>query len=332
VKSAICRKGRRLAFHPLVFASFPILSLYVQNMGKGYLGEALLITAGGLGLCLVLWLLVYLLVKDVDRSAILVSVFFLLFLSFGHMLSAATAILDRVSLLDRWWVVIYGSAADLGWLLLWGLLFVIVTFCILSRLKNVRLVTDLLNTVAVALVVMLAVSFFAAGGFGSFVQPYVVGLIQNARETAKPSDPDMALEAEPSAPSSAAIDAPTDPNNVPTYGYAWLETLPPGGSATSAAPDIYYIVLDMYVRSDFLSSVFGYDNSEFLSFLEDRGFYVARQSRSNYHVTVHSLASSLNYMYLNDLATQVGPIRRYSLSAAMIGDSRLFHYLETQGY
>ena len=332
MKSTIGRKGRSLAFHPLVFATFPILSLFVQNMGKGYLGEAMLLTAGALVLCVVIWVLVKLLVKDTARSAILVSAFFLLFLSFGHVLSATAAILDRVGLLDRWWVLIYGSAADLGWLIFWSLLFVAVAFYVLSRLKNVRMATDFLNLAALALVAMLAVNFFAAGGFSRFVQPYVAGLTQNASEADNAPNPDSGPQELQDGSSSEMTDTPTDLSNVPTYGYAWLETLPVGGSTTDAPPDIYYIILDMYARSDVLSSVFSYDNSEFLSFLEDRGFYVARQSRSNYHVTVHSLASSLNYTYLNDLATHVGPIYSWSLSAAMIGNSRLFNYLENRGY
>jgi hypothetical protein len=104
------------------------------------------------------------------------------------------------------------------------------------------------------------------------------------------------------------------------------------GSAPGASPDIYYIVLDMYARSDFLSSVFHYDNSEFLSFLEDRGFYIARESTANYPYTTHSLASSLNYMYLNGVAEQVGPVQEHNLSISMIRSNRLFQHLESHGY
>ncbi len=66
-------------------------------------------------------------------------------------------------------------------------------------------------------------------------------------------------------------------------------------------PDIYYIILDAYARSDTLESWFGYDNSEFLGALQERGFYIAHQSNSNYFGTAVSLASSLNMNYLQDL-------------------------------
>ncbi len=74
--------------------------------------------------------------------------------------------------------------------------------------------------------------------------------------------------------------------------------------AKEQLPDIYYIVLDEYGRSDVLQEIMGYDNSEFIQYLQDKGFYVAEQSRANYAITLMSLASSLNSTYLND---QVSP-------------------------
>jgi hypothetical protein len=332
MKSSVLQKASKITFHPLIFATFPILSLFVQNMGKGYLREALLITAGALILCALLWLLVNLLVKDADRSAIIVSAFFLLFLSFGHALSAANAVLERTGLIDRWWVLVRGNAADLVWVLLWGILFAAVTFYVARRLKNVRMATDLLNIMALALVAMLGVNFLAAGGFRTFVKPHLEELTRNAPETGAASNAEIVPQGEHGVFSPIVGQDSTDGAEVPAFGHVWLETSPNEGFAPAASPDIYYIVLDMYARSDLLWRVFHYDNSEFLSFLEDKGFYIARESTSNYPVTTHSLASSLNYMYLNDVAEQVGPIQRHGLSASMIGNSRLFDYLQNQGY
>jgi hypothetical protein len=59
-------------------------------------------------------------------------------------------------------------------------------------------------------------------------------------------------------------------------------------------PDVYYIILDGYVRSDILLSNYGFDNSEFSENLEDRGFYIADQSYSNYPFTILSVPSTLN--------------------------------------
>ena len=63
-------------------------------------------------------------------------------------------------------------------------------------------------------------------------------------------------------------------------------------------PDIYYIILDEYTRNDALGE---FDNSEFLSELERRGFYVASKATSNYTKSIRSIPSSLNMSYLDDL-------------------------------
>jgi hypothetical protein len=71
-------------------------------------------------------------------------------------------------------------------------------------------------------------------------------------------------------------------------------------------PDVYYIVLDGYGRADVLSSIFNYDNSEFIEFLKEKGFYVGERSHSNYIETYLSLTSSLNLVHSADLKTPSG--------------------------
>ena len=66
----------------------------------------------------------------------------------------------------------------------------------------------------------------------------------------------------------------------------------------SDRPDIYYIILDAYGRNDVLGE---FDNADFLTDLERRGFFVATSATSNYRDTLQSLASSLNFAYLDDL-------------------------------
>lgn len=67
---------------------------------------------------------------------------------------------------------------------------------------------------------------------------------------------------------------------------------------TEELPDIYYIILDGYARGDALLEDLRYDNSEFLSNLEQLGFYVAPCARSNYARTEYSLTSALNLEYM----------------------------------
>ena len=46
---------------------------------------------------------------------------------------------------------------------------------------------------------------------------------------------------------------------------------PPSGN-TSVYPDIYYIILDTYTRSDVLRDYWHTDNSDFINFLQRNGF------------------------------------------------------------
>lgn len=72
-------------------------------------------------------------------------------------------------------------------------------------------------------------------------------------------------------------------------------------------PDVYLFLLDSYGRADLLEQAYGFDNSEFLSGLEERGFYVVECAQSNYVRTEISMASALNMQYLQDLSEKFAP-------------------------
>lgn len=66
-------------------------------------------------------------------------------------------------------------------------------------------------------------------------------------------------------------------------------------------PDIYLIILDAYGREDFLRDVYGFDNSDFIGYLKQKGFYVADSGTANYPQTLLSLSALLNMEYLDEL-------------------------------
>ncbi len=80
----------------------------------------------------------------------------------------------------------------------------------------------------------------------------------------------------------------------------------PAPAAQSTPPDIYYIILDGYARSDVMKRLFAFDNEPFLTRLEQKGFRVARSSVANYCQTPLSLSSSLNGIYLDELVKNLG--------------------------
>ncbi|MHB8637377.1 MAG: hypothetical protein ACYC96_12985 [Fimbriimonadaceae bacterium] len=74
-----------------------------------------------------------------------------------------------------------------------------------------------------------------------------------------------------------------------------------GSTGAAQRPDIYYVILDGYGRSDQLKRVMDFDDGPFLRALAQRGFYVAPGSHSNYVQTELSLGSSLNVNFIPDL-------------------------------
>ncbi len=98
-------------------------------------------------------------------------------------------------------------------------------------------------------------------------------------------------------------------------------------------PDIYYIILDGYGRHDILKKKYHYDNKAFIKFLKKQGFYIASKSKANYPQTEFSLASSMNLIYLDEIAEKMGtnsenraPLRK------MIKYNKVSRFLKDRGY
>jgi hypothetical protein len=100
-------------------------------------------------------------------------------------------------------------------------------------------------------------------------------------------------------------------------------------------PDIYYIILDTYASSSTLREFYDFENNTFISFLQDRGFFVAEESFSNYAVTALSLASSLNMDYIDKLSPNFGDSVedwQYAVPKQMIENNNVMWFLKSRGY
>jgi len=95
-------------------------------------------------------------------------------------------------------------------------------------------------------------------------------------------------------------------------------------------PDIYYIIFDRYASQKVLAEFFDYDNSEFIDYLVNKGFYVASESRTNYVSTFLSLASSLNMEYLDCLKDKADESSRDI--TVMLQDYKVWRTLKLMGY
>ena len=276
-------KWRRWVLYPLLFAPYPVVSLYAQNArGTAFFELAwpvALVTAA----LIVVWLLLGLILREAAKAALLAVLAIFVF-------ETVTSVTGWV---DEWLVDISGVwvrhdvhvwpplvvGAEL--VIAAGLAYTIV------RMKEPGAYTPLLNVFAFILIA-LPVSNIA---------------------TTKAQQ------------------------RLESIG-AQSGVLPPGAFATphlvGRRPDIYYIILDGYARSDVMSELFGLDIEPFLKRLEQKGFYVARRSTANYCQTPLSLSSSLNAVYLNGLfdvdSQDRSPLNRWT------GDGSIIRTLRGLGY
>jgi hypothetical protein len=92
-------------------------------------------------------------------------------------------------------------------------------------------------------------------------------------------------------------------------------------------PDIYFIIFDAYERADKLQDLYGFDNSAFITALENRGFHVAEESRSNYLNTTYSLNTAMNLVYFSDFPTNLQRNAKLNLQTNYVSE-----FLRAQGY
>ena len=108
---------------------------------------------------------------------------------------------------------------------------------------------------------------------------------------------------------------------------------PSEGESRPRPPDIYHFVFDRFTSADVLAEHYELDIAATLELLEERGFYVADHSFSNYHRTAHSLASTFYMDYLDLLAeAQEVAGNNWQPVHRMLGDHRVARFLKARGY
>jgi len=236
--------------HPVLFAIFPVLFLFSQNVKSLALNIIIMPLMIVIPFALLLFLIVTLIIRNKQKAGIMVSFFMLLFFSFGHFTSA---IGDFNTHIFGFWL---GKNRIVT--LIWLFLILVILLSLRSYKKDLSKFTIFLNLFAVTLV-----AFQLLSSAYTFATRTHASKINNESEI-KLKCPDI-------------------------------------------LPDIYYIILDGYGRSDILKEVFDYDNSEFLNYLKETGFYIANESHSNYCQTLHSVISSLNLNYTDNIGVSVDP-------------------------
>jgi hypothetical protein len=121
---------------------------------------------------------------------------------------------------------------------------------------------------------------------------------------------------------------------LPTNG---AETVQPKVSAFEmpqipiSSPNVYYILVDGYARSDTLTKYTGFDNLKFSNFLRERHFKIIPQAHANYFTTAPSV-SSLFKMDYNVLDGIRGDYIREYKEWFRKGDNSVFRTFQKLNY
>ncbi len=101
---------------------------------------------------------------------------------------------------------------------------------------------------------------------------------------------------------------------------------------TCSKPDVYVIIADEYAGQQELREVLSFDNSVFENDLEQRGFHVVSNTKSNYNATVYSMASLFNMEYIERSAKDKVTQRDMLLCRSIINNNNVGSFFKKQGY
>ncbi len=274
------RPIRHYPFHPILIAAYPILVLYAHNYDqvvRNAFARSLLFSLLGISLIMAV---VWLILRNVHKAALISSGLAILFYSYGHFYSAFREVgmvglmMSRHRFLMPIWIVM---------LILW-------IYFVVRKIGDTENFTSGFNLIAIFLVILPTFQLTTR----------VLGSSISAKEPVKDT----------SGLTASRVEYPEE-----------------------KLPDIYYIIMDGYGRSDILDELYNVNNADFIERLESHGFFVAKDGHSNFAQTSLSMASSLNMTYLDAIANELGPESRdLSLLKNMIWDSEVRRYLEAQGY
>jgi hypothetical protein len=269
--------------HPVLVAAYPILFLYSQNADITPSRLIVLPLVLSVGAAILVWAALSLVLGNRLKSALMTTVFLVLFYSYGHVHSTLQAsFIDRAAASSD-----VPASRQLHYYISAGycVLAVGAVYLIATTRRDMAAATRTANVIAAIL----------------FLLPLTT-LTGNERSRAAHVE-------------RREIVAPSTPGRL---GYL---------------PDVYYIILDGYARSDTLASHYGFDNGSFTRALERNGFWIASRSTSNYYWTFLSLASSLNMehvTYLKELMGATSTDRRVAYQATQ--DNQVARFLRARGY
>ena len=260
-------KKNSKTFHPFLIAFFPIIAIYSVNIGFIQLEEFILPTLLIVGSAFLFFLCLKYILKNGKKAALIVSLSFIIFFSFGHVYN----MLNQVSIGDT------DLGSNIILLPIFTILFGIGSFFIIKTKATLGNATSIVNAISVVfisvIVIMVGIETFGCDEC----------LIQQT--------------------SARQVDFFSD-DKIDFSPY--FESHSFSISESDSLPNVYFIILDGYPRNDILEKHLNFDNSKFTNMLEQRGFHVAKNSFANYSFSGLSISSTMNMNYINFLADEIG--------------------------
>ena len=97
-------------------------------------------------------------------------------------------------------------------------------------------------------------------------------------------------------------------------------------------PNVYFIILDAYSGSEILDELFEFDNSDFMSFLNENGFEIVKNSHSNYASTEESISSTFNMDYVHNRLPNLEGDYRLGVVGRTIDNNLVMNNFKEMGY
>ncbi len=260
-------------FHPWLIGLFPLLQYYSLNKSEAFFSN--LWVPLFLMLCAIalVWVLTKKIIKSSVKTSLLTSLLLLYFFSYGHVRNFFNIMIQKIPQLplqkDVVFFIVYSVVA-------------ILLIKISLYIKNQEKLSGFLCIVGLYLFIIPLLSIIPS----EIQRVYTRGNIEKYYDKNVREDLNKALQ-----------------NTSAPRNQKESDTLP---TDSQPQPDIYYIVPDRYANQHILEKYYNYDNSEFIGYLQDKGFYVADHSYANYPKTFLSLASTLNLQHITNLTDIIG--------------------------
>ena len=295
------RKKVAFIIHPILFSIFPVIFIFSENIHLLPVTEIFLPLVTIVGITVLVLFLSKNKIEYRNKVALIISLIIVLFFTYGYfygIINDAQLENSEISR-HRYLLMPYFGLGIVG-----------ITFFIKSnRLFNNA--TTITNGIAISIIVIISMNiatdvsngnFFGSPELGNDEKFLGVGAQGPLEEFVIDHDSNQDLRTE-------------------------------SEKIQNIKPDIYYIIPDEYPSNYALKQFFGFDNIEFLTFLETNDFHVVNNSFSNYPSTIQSLTSSLNMEYLDTITEGVdADSKNYHLLNELLSDNLVMRKLSSQGY